>query len=77
MALTEPKHRKGSFGDFMDRMLHPGHHEKKELLNQDKGEHEPQLEDGPKKEGDFDNFKDSIKKNEQTEGEDRTYEDLL
>lgn len=76
MVSTEPKHRKGSFGDFMDRMLHPGHHENKHP-NQDKDEHEPQHEDAPKKEDEMDKAKDNMKKDEQMEQEGRSYEDLM
>ncbi|KAJ5864464.1 uncharacterized protein N7529_006380 [Penicillium soppii] len=73
----QPKHRKGSFGGFMDRMLHPGHHDNKDHPNQDKDNHEPQHEDEPKKESEADKFKDYIKKDEQMEEEGRTYGGLM
>jgi hypothetical protein len=79
-GTTEPKHRKGSFGTFMDRMLHPGHHDNKENPSQVKDDQEhldPQHEDAPQKEGEMDKFKDYIKKDEQMEQEGRTYGDLM
>ncbi|KAJ5335298.1 hypothetical protein N7452_007701 [Penicillium brevicompactum] len=77
MVLAEPKHRKGSFGGFMDRILHPGTHEEKEHLAENAGEHEPQHEGEAKKEGEMDKVKDYIKKDEEMEAEGRTYGDLM
>lgn len=76
---TEPKHRKGSLGGLMDRILHPGHHEEKNPLNQDKDKDDNQNPhaDESKKEGEMDKVKDYLKKDEQMEEEGRTYGDLM
>lgn len=76
MESAEPKHRKGSLGGFMDRILHPGHHEEKNPLNPEEN-HEPEHEDAPKKESEMDKAKDYVRKDEQMEQEGRTYEDLM
>ena len=77
MTPAEPKHRKGSFGGLMDRILHPGHHDEKQHLTEDKDEPEPQHESEPKKESEMDKFKDYMKKDEEMEAEGRTYGDLM
>lgn len=61
----------------MDRILHPGHHEEKNTLSQDKDTHHTPHGDEPKKEGEVDKFKDYIKKDERMEEGGRTYNDLL
>ncbi|KAJ6009636.1 hypothetical protein N7522_004652 [Penicillium canescens] len=76
----EPKHRKGSFGGFMDKVLHRDHHEDKDQAHQAKDEHDPdqeQHEDQPQKEGEMDRVKDYMKKDQDMEAEGRTYGDLM
>ncbi|KAJ5781026.1 hypothetical protein N7457_006186 [Penicillium paradoxum] len=78
MALAEPKsQRKGSFSDFMDRMLHRDHHENKEHPNEDKETHEPHHEDEPHKENDMDRLKDTARKGEEMQNDVRAYDNLL
>ncbi|KAJ6087061.1 hypothetical protein N7467_005975 [Penicillium canescens] len=74
----EPKHRKGSFGGFVDKVLHRDHHEDKDQAHQAKDEQDPdqeQHEDQPQKEGEMDRA--NMKKDQNMDPEGRTYGDLM
>lgn len=78
ISPLEPKHRKGSFGGFMDKVLHRGHDDKDQAhQDKDEQEHEQEHEDQPKKESEVDKTKDYMKKDQGMEGEGRGYGDLM
>ncbi|KAF7591385.1 hypothetical protein BBP40_001611 [Aspergillus hancockii] len=74
---SHPEHHKG----FFDRMFHPGRLHKTEDQHQDQKhesqDNESQDNESQNKEGEFDRFKDYIKKDQQLEEEGDTYSGLM
>ncbi|KAJ5463453.1 hypothetical protein N7475_008397 [Penicillium sp. IBT 31633x] len=76
--MSEKSHRKGSFSDFMDRMLHRDHHKDHHHEDHHNDDHHDQDHDHdhsnhPKEDRDLNKVNDDIKKTEEMKDEGRKF----